>query len=205
MTTPFDKGLRWGNVKQFSHSGRFKHIHAYSDIFRHNQSNSEIIQTMEIYLHVQTYPGIFRTLCHLDIYTTLVHSKPWHIQNQKHVQNTAIFRTLKYSELLYIQKQRHIQNPSIFRNLTYSEPGIFKTLVYLALWYVQNQKRIQNPSIFRTKGIFPVKQPRRSVYTNHYYFCNISFSRSVIYEKNTKFLNTGLIFTPEVFILYQEV
>ena len=38
------------------------------------------------------------------------------------------------------------------------------------------------------------------------YFCNISFSRLLLYEINImKFLNTGLILTLEVFILCKKV
>ena len=49
------------------------------------------------------YSGILRTLYNPSTFRTLVYSKPWHIQNQRHVQNpgifkTGIFRTLGYSE-----------------------------------------------------------------------------------------------------------
>ena len=48
---------------------------------------------------------------------TVVYPEPWHIQNQKHIQNPGIFATLVYSEPLYIQ------NAGIFKI-----QGIFKTL-----------------------------------------------------------------------------
>ena len=43
-----------------------RHIQAHSSIFRHIHAYSEIIQA---------YSGIFRTLCNLNIFGTLVHSK----------------------------------------------------------------------------------------------------------------------------------
>ena len=55
------------------------------------------------------YSGIFRTLCSPNIFRTLVYLDPWHIQNQKHIQNRGAFRTLAYSESWCIQ------NPGIFR------------------------------------------------------------------------------------------
>ena len=121
------KEIQWRNVNK-SHSGRFRHIHTYSDIFRDNQAYSE--------------PCV-----------TLVNSEPWYIynsgiQNQRHIQNPGIIKTLLYQELWhiqnkvfsepwYIQNQRHIQNCGIFRTLAYSQP-----------WH------IQNPGIFRTRCIF---------------------------------------------------
>ena len=52
--------------------------------FRHNQTYPGIIQT---------YSGIFRTLCYSDIFyncgisRTPPYSGRWHIQNLRHVQN----------------------------------------------------------------------------------------------------------------------
>ena len=44
------------------------------------------------------------------------------------------------------------------------------------------------------------------IYANYSCYLNISFSRSLLYEMNIMdFFNTGLIFTPEVFILYKKV
>ena len=41
--------------------------------------------------------------------------------------------------------------------------------------------------------------------TNYNYFCNISFSRALPYDINImSFFNSGLIFGPEVFILYKK-
>ena len=79
------------------------HIRAYSNIFRHNQAYSGI---------VQAYSGIFRTLCSPDIFRTLVYLDPWHIQNQKHIQNRGAFRTLAYSESWCIQNLDIFRAPS---------------------------------------------------------------------------------------------
>ena len=49
--------------------------------FKHNQVYPGIIRV---------YSGIFRTLCYPDIFKTVVYPEPWHIQNQKHIQNTDI-------------------------------------------------------------------------------------------------------------------
>ena len=68
--------------------------------FRHNQTYPGIIQA---------YSGIFRTLCYPDIFKTVVYPEPWHIQNQKHIQNPGKFTTLVYSE------PRYIQNAGIFK------------------------------------------------------------------------------------------
>ena len=44
------------------------------------------------------------------------------------------------------------------------------------------------------------------IYANYSYKLNISFSHSLLYETNIMdFFNTGLIFTPEVFILCKKV
>ena len=65
--------------------GIFTHILAYSDIFKHKQAYSGIIWA---------YSGIIRTLCDPSIFRNLVYSKPWYIQNQKHIQSRGIFRTM---------------------------------------------------------------------------------------------------------------
>ena len=61
--------------------------------FRHNQVYPGIIQA---------YSVIFKTLCNPGIFRTLVYPKPWHIQNQKHIQSLGIFPTLVYLEPPYI-------------------------------------------------------------------------------------------------------
>ena len=90
--------------------GIFTHIHAYSDIFRHDQPYSGIIQAFSepcvtlAYLkpwYIQN-PGMLRMR---SKFRTLVYSEPWHIQ-----QHPGIFRALVYAEPWHIQNPRHIQN-----------------------------------------------------------------------------------------------
>ena len=70
-------------------------------IFRRNHAYSWIIQT---------YSGIFRTLCNPSM-LTVVYAEPSHIQHQKHIQNPGLFRAPVYSEHWHIQNPRLIQNP----------------------------------------------------------------------------------------------
>ena len=79
--------------------------------FRHNKTYPGIIQA---------YPGISRTLYCSDIFKTVVYPEPWHIQNQKHIQNFGIFAALVYSE------PRYIQNAGVFKIW-----GIFGTLSHI--------------------------------------------------------------------------
>ena len=51
--------------------------------FRHNQTYPRI---------VQTYSGLFKTLYNPDMFRTAVYPELWHIQNQKHIQNTDILK-----------------------------------------------------------------------------------------------------------------
>ena len=97
----------------FVYSRMFPPILTYSDIFRHNQIYSGIIQT---------YSCIFRTMCNRDIFRILAYSEPWHIQNQKHIQNRGIFRILAYS------------STGIFRILVYSKP----CYIHSEPWYIQS-------------------------------------------------------------------
>ena len=77
-----------------------KAIQADLGTFRQNQEYPGIIQT---------YSGIFKTLCNPGIF------KPWHIQNPDIFRTRSIFRTLAYSQPWYIQNHR------IFRTLAYSK------------------------------------------------------------------------------------
>ena len=76
---------------------------------RHNQTHPWIIQA---------YLNILITLCYPDIFETVVYPEPWHIQNQKHIQNPGLFTTLVYSEPSYIQNAGGI----------FKIWGIFRTL-----------------------------------------------------------------------------
>ena len=86
--------------------------------------------------------GIFRTLNIYDgkFYSqpcvTLVYLQPWHIQNPKHIQNTA----------------KHVSRNILFKTLcitlTYSEP-----LVYSEIWYFLKSQHIQKPAEYLRSSI----------------------------------------------------
>ena len=69
----------------------FWYIQAYSDIFRHNQTYSGIIQVYS------------------EPYVTLAYTELWYIQNPGIFKTRGIFRPLVYPKLQYIQNQRNIQ------------------------------------------------------------------------------------------------
>ena len=70
---------------------------------------------------------------------------------------------------------------------------MFKTLVCLEHWHIQKHRHIQNPV-------------KHVIVKSYNYFCNIIFSRSLLYEINImNSFNAGLIFTPEVFIPCKKV
>ena len=64
--------------------GIFTQIPAYSDILKHNEEYSPIIQAYQVYS---------------EPYVTLTNSKTWYIQYHRDIQNPCIFRTLASSEL----------------------------------------------------------------------------------------------------------
>ena len=86
---------------------------------------------------------------------------------------------------------------------SYSEPCL--TLAYSEPWYIQNnQKHIQNPVKYLGWSI--LRKQLTSIIILANYFRKISFLRSLLYEINIViFLNAGLIFTPEVFIVRKKV
>ena len=68
-------------------------------------------------------------------------------------------------------------------------------MVHLEPWH------IQNPGEFRTLACqTSTMQHFAKIVNDNYYFRNISFSRSLLYEKNMNFYNADLIFTSELFI-----
>ena len=108
----------------------------------------------------------------------------------KHFRNSSILRPIQaYSSVNeHIQKclwhfhnplqPWHLQNFGIFRTRAYSEPGAYSKL---------RQTSTMECFAKIVKGCN--------------YFRNISFSRFLLHEINImNSLNTGLIFTPEVFI-----
>ena len=68
--------------------GKFKHIYAYSGIFRQIKTYPHIIR------HIQN-SGIFRILAHSK---PEAYSEPWYIQNFGISRTRDIFRILEYSE-----------------------------------------------------------------------------------------------------------
>ena len=84
---------------------------------------------------------------------------------------------MAYSEPEAYSEPWCIQNPGIFRILVYSEP-----------WHIQSPRQTATMHHFA------------KIVNGYNYFRNISFSRSLLYEKNVNFHNAGLIFTPELFI-----
>ena len=125
---------------------------------------------------------------------------------------------------LHIQVYSHIQAYSgiirlireLFRYIQAClEPCV--TLAYSKTWHIQNHMHIQNAGTFRPAifgalsgiyfRVFLLKYLTTiTFFTNYNFFGNISFSRSLFYKINTlSFFNIGLIFTPDVFILYRKV
>ena len=84
--------------------------------------------------------------------------------------------------------------PGIFRhNQAYS--GIIKA--YSELWY------IQSTGVFRTRGIFrTLAHSEPGAYSELCQTSAMELSHSLLYAINImNFFNTGIIFTPKVFIL----
>ena len=82
-----------------SHSGRFRHVHTYSNISR----------------DIGTYSGTIRHI--LRNYSDILWT--WHIQNPGILRTRGIFRTQVYSELW------HIRNSGTFRTVTHWEQGAY--------------------------------------------------------------------------------
>ena len=133
------------------------HISAYTSIFRHIQAFSGI---------TQAYSGPF---------VNLKYSEPWHIENQRYIQNPGIFRVLGYWE------HRHIQNPDILRTW-----DIFRNLSNI--YDVAFCKTSCWCNYFWKSLLFWQYQ--------FFIFCTFWNKYSIM-----NFCNAGLIFTPEVYIL----
>ena len=109
-----EKELQQVNVKQ----KRFRQIQAHSGIIRHIQEFLRHIQACSEPCVTLTYilKLLILVLIASCIFKTQVYPEPWHIQNQKHIQNTDIFTILVYSELRY---------RGLFRTLAYSNPEAY--------------------------------------------------------------------------------
>ena len=118
-----------------------------------------------------------------------------HIQVYSHIQ--------AYSGIIRLIRElfRYIQaclEPCV--TLAYSEPH-----AYSERWHIQTC-HIRRPVKYLLPSILLKYLTTITFFTNYNYFGNISFSRSLFYKINTlNFFNIGLIFTPDVFILYRKV
>ena len=84
--------------------------------------------------------------------------------------------------------------------------GIFRTLVYLQTLHIENPGILRTSYILRTRTCWELCQASTAkhiakIVNSYNYFHNISFSPSQLYEKNMTFLNAGMVFTLEVYIL----
>ena len=112
---------------------------------------------------------------------TLRHNQPYTGIIQPHSEPC---RTLSYLEPLYIQ------NFEIFRTLTYSRCGACSERCQVSM--MKTFAKIINSTII--------------IFTNYNYFHSIGLKNSLLHEINImNFFNTGLIFTPEVVILYKKL
>ena len=132
---------------------------------------------MSIFTHIPAYTGIF---AHSSIFR----------------HNQAYSRIIQ----VYSGVFRTLCNPGIFKNLAYSEPH-----AYSERWHIQTC-HIRRPVKYLLPSILLKYLTTITFFTNYNFFGNISFSRSLFYKINTlSFFNIGLIFTPDVFILYRKV
>ena len=87
--------------------GIFTHIPAYSDI-------------SGIFKYIQN-SGKFRTR---RVFRTMANSEPDAYSEPSYMQKPGLIRTLVCSKIWHIQNQRHIHDPDLFRT------QIFRTIVY---------------------------------------------------------------------------
>ena len=119
------------------------------------------------------YFHIFRTLSNIydgKFYSqpgvTPAYLEPWHIQNPRHIQNTA----------------KHLSRNILFKTLC--NPDIFRNLVYSELWYILKSKHIQNPAEYLRWSIL-----LRTLY-------NYSIFRRLIYSKLSLIQKASVSVTP---------
>ena len=120
MVCPWTYLLKNNQVWQYVKCMRFVkicRILAYSELclFTYMQEFSSI-------LSIKAYSQILKsTLCNLHIFTTLPYFQPWHIENQRYIQNPVklsqgIFRTLPLLEQSIQALFNHIQTCRTFCN-----------------------------------------------------------------------------------------
>ena len=102
---------------------------------------------------------------------------------------TDIFRVLVYMELWHIQNQKHIQNRDIFRILVCSEP-----------WYIQNLGVFRTLAYSEPYQISKIECFVKILKGYNYVHNTVSAFHVLYFRKKYDIFNTGLIFTPELFI-----
>ena len=99
--------------------------HVWRAVFYRTLCNTGIFRTRGI---IRTLSNIYDGKFYSQPCVTPAYLEPWHIQNPRHIQNTAKHLSRK---ILF----KTLYNPDIFRNLVYSEPS-----------YILKSKQIQNPA-----------------------------------------------------------
>ena len=126
--------------------------HVWLAVFYKTLCNTGIFRTRGIF---RTMSNIYDGKFYWQTCVTPAYLEPWHIQDPRHIQNTAkdLSRNIPFKTLC---------NPDIFKNLVYSE-----------LWYILKSKHIQNPAGYL----------RRSILLRT--LCNNSRFRGPIYSKRS--------------------
>ena len=130
--------------------------HVWRAVFYRTLCNTGIFRTRGIF---RTLSNIYDGKFYLQRCVTPAYLEPWHIQNPRHIQNTAkhlsrnihktlcnpdIFRNLVYSELWYILKSNHVQNPAEYLRCsillrTLCNYSRLRGAIYLKLRHIQNR------------------------------------------------------------------
>ena len=130
----------------------------YDGLFSKESCVTLVLSELEAYSELcqNIYHGKFQS----QPCVTPAYLEPWHIQNPRHIQNTAkhlsqnilfktlcnpdIFRNLAYSELSYIMKSKHIQNTAKYLRCsillrTLCNYNRFRDPIFSKLWHIQNR------------------------------------------------------------------
>ena len=137
--------------------------HVWRAVFYRTLCNTGIFRTRGIF---RTLPNIYDGKFYSQPCVTPAYLEPWHIQNPRHIQNTA----------------KHLSRNILFKTLC--NPDIFRNLVYSELWYILKSKHIQNPAEYLRWSIL-----LRTL-------CNYSRFRGPIYSKLPHIQNRCVSATP---------
>ena len=122
--------------------------HVWRAVFYRTLCNTSIFRTRGTF---RTPSNIYDGIFYSQSCVTLVYLEPWHIQNPRHIQNTATpwitltySEPLVYSELWYILKSKHIQNPAEYLRWsillrTLCSYGRFRGPIYSKLLHIKNR------------------------------------------------------------------